>query len=313
MNLVGKFDIYSEISPVIWTMKIFGICNYSLKGNLSFREIKQCSVTYAYCLILLILHICIIFFYVKDSMSEEVALGPVEYKMFAHLFVTCSALSVIVRASSVFRRFNIDAVYNALADFDCKMSYDHKNYKICYVFSIVLITQHYINFVYVLHRVILSEVLNSVLLSVALFNHWPFITVDILYLSILLAMQWRYRVLNLKIQKSLQSDSLKYSVSMLNSTHGNELKSVSIPILRDLYYSLTHICKLMNSSFSIPILLSITCKFIILTFNLHILLSRSLRNESVLDAIEAEVVINSVNYSSIIVLITWFTTVTTSE
>ncbi|KAJ9583551.1 hypothetical protein L9F63_022114, partial [Diploptera punctata] len=289
MYLRGKYDIYSEISPVIWTMKIFGICNYSLKGNLGFREIKRSKMAYVYCLMSLALHIFTLVLYVKGSMSEEVALGPVEYTFFAYMFAACCVFCVIIRAYSVLRNLNIDTVYNEMADFDYKMSYNPYNYKICYFFSIVLLTPFYITYILMHYSLYLIEDLKYALLFISLFNFWPHLTLNILYLSIILTMQWRFRALNSKVQKLIEfhkNGTLKYSISMINYVHNFELNSISISSLRNLYESLTQICKFVNSSFSLAILISLVSSFIALTFNLYLFISRCLRNKSFLDTFD---------------------------
>ncbi|KAJ9583552.1 hypothetical protein L9F63_022115, partial [Diploptera punctata] len=256
----GKFDIYTEISPAVWTMKIFGICNYGFKRNLKRREIKLSKVAHAYCLILLILHTFTLFLYVKDSMSEEITSSPYEHKMFIFLLVASSAFSIIIRASTVLKNLNIDIIYNMLANFDYKMSYNSKNYKNVLCFQYCLISSTLPDY----------------------YCHALFI--DVMYPTIILSLWWRFRTFNSKLQnfiESFQNNTLKCSTPMA-TINDFQLKSISILNLRNLYDFLTQICKLVDSSFSIPVLISTAFKFIALTFKLYIFVTQYLRNKSFL-------------------------------
>ncbi|KAJ9583550.1 hypothetical protein L9F63_022113, partial [Diploptera punctata] len=230
--------------------------------------------------------------------------------------------AIIIRFLVLIRNLNLPLIYKRLAEFDTKIllmyylrtiSYNCKNYKICYLFCIVLLTPYYMITIISQFSVAMSKEFNSITI-LTIFNFWPFVTVDVLYPTIILGLWWRFRALNSKIETFIEyfeNNTLKHV--MLTDINNFEFNSISILNLRILYDSLTEICKLANSSFSIPVLICIALKFISLTFKLYIFVSRSLSNKYFLGTFDIQFVFTIIYSISNIILTIWFTTAVASE
>ncbi|KAJ9583555.1 hypothetical protein L9F63_022118, partial [Diploptera punctata] len=316
MNLFGDYDTYSEIIPVIWAMKIFGISTICLKGDVGHREIKTFQLSYVYCLASISLHILVLFLFIHVSITADILLPSFQFKISVYGGTVLCVFVIIIRCLVLIRKLDISIIYKKITEFDTKILVQlTHHYRICFFISIFLMSICSVSFMiieYVSYRHMFKYA-NLLLTFVKILNFWPLITVDVLYLIVILTLWKRFKIFHLKIRNCMMP--VQNNTINLTILRNFDLKPVTIIQLRKLYESLFLICEQANSSFSVSILISVTCKFLLIICNLYNFISLTLRSKTVVDATEIDIPsITVFCISSIILfLITWFCHTATSE
>ncbi|KAJ9583554.1 hypothetical protein L9F63_022117, partial [Diploptera punctata] len=264
MNLFEDYDTYSEIIPVIWTMKFIGICTICLKGDVGHREIKISKLSYVYCLASISIHILVLFLFIKVSMTTKILLLSFQYKIAVYGGVVLCAFAIVIRCSVLFKNLNLHLIYKKLTEFDTNIlvKFTH-HYRMCFIINIFLISQFSVLILiaeYIEYMQALKDI-NTLYIIVNMLNCWPLMTLDVLYLIIMLTLWKRFKIFHLQIHNCMVP--VENDIINLTILHKFDLQSVTIIKLRHLYEALFQICEQVNSSFSVSILVSVTCKFLI--------------------------------------------------